>query len=82
MASEGNVLVVNPSLGHPLLPADNFARDLRPDPDTTSSLLTGVELSGVFFNRTPRLAVPDWAEVDLMTTPSESGERLAIDFSR
>jgi len=77
---QGNVLVINPPLGHPLLPADNFARDLRPDPETASPLLTGIDLSGVFFSRTPRLVIPDWAQVDLMTTPDEFGETLPLIF--
>src|SRR6185503_9994526 len=38
---QGNLLVVNPPLGHPLLPAANFSRNLRPDPATGSALLTG-----------------------------------------
>jgi hypothetical protein len=58
--------VVNPPLGHPLLPAENFERNLRPDPEMTSELLTGVDLSGVYFGRVPRVTLPDWAEIDLM----------------
>lgn len=61
----GNVLVVNPPLGHPLLPADNFSRNLRPDPTTGSTLLAGVDLSGVYFNRALQAKLPEWAEVDL-----------------
>ena len=61
----GNLLVLNPSLGHPLLTAQNFVRNLRPEPETASSLLAGIDLSGVYFNRLPQLTVPDWAEVDL-----------------
>jgi Ca-activated chloride channel family protein len=61
----GNLLIVNPPLGHPLLPAQNFARNLRPDLETASPLLTGVNLSGVYFSRAPQLSLPDWAEADL-----------------
>jgi hypothetical protein len=61
----GNLLVVNPPLGHPLLPADNFSRNQRPDPATGSELLAGVELSGVYFNRVLQVTLPRWAEVDL-----------------
>jgi hypothetical protein len=60
-----NILVVNPSLGHPLLTAEHFARALRPDPDSSSALLAEVDLSGVYFDRVPQLVLPDWAEVDL-----------------
>ncbi len=66
----GNLLVVNPSLGHPLLPAEHFVRSLRPDPDTGSALLTGVDLSGVYFERVPQLTLPAWAQVDLSALPS------------
>jgi hypothetical protein len=65
----GNLLVVNPPLGHPLLPAENFIRDLRPDPTTASILLTGIDLSGAYFNRASYLTLPDWAEADLMSLP-------------
>ncbi len=68
----GNVLVVNPPLGHPLLPADNYARDLRPDPETASALLTDMDLSGVFFSRVPRVIEPEWATVDLRSINSEA----------
>jgi Ca-activated chloride channel family protein len=61
----GNVLVVNPPLGHPLLSADSFKRNLRPDPATASTLLAGVDLSGVYFNRVLQLTLPTWATVDL-----------------
>lgn len=63
----GNLLVLNPPLGHPLLPAQNFARNLRPNLDSASALLNGVDLSGVYFNRLPALELPAWAEVDLWT---------------
>ncbi len=61
----GNLLIVNPPLGHPLLPAQNFARNLRPDLGTVSPLLAGIDLSGVYFSRVPQLILPDWAEADL-----------------
>jgi hypothetical protein len=76
----GNVLVVNPSLGHPLLAADSFARGLRPDPDSASALLSGIDLSGVFFNRAPNLALPDWAEVDLLTIADKNGQTFPLVF--
>jgi hypothetical protein len=63
---QGNLLIVNPPLGHPLLPAENFARNLRPDLEVTSALLTGLDLSGVYFSRVSQLTLPDWAEADLM----------------
>jgi hypothetical protein len=62
---DGNMLVVNPPLGHPLLSANSFARNLRPDPATASTLLAGVDLSGVYFNRVLQLTLPNWARVDL-----------------
>ena len=62
---KGNILVVNPPLGHPLLPAPNFTRNLRPDPTSASALLTGIELSGVYFNRVLQVVLPNWAKVDL-----------------
>ena len=73
----GNVLVVNPPLGHPLLPAQNFGRSLRPQiasepaeaPAGASTLLRGVDLSGVYFDRAPQLAAPPWAEVELLAAP-------------
>lgn len=67
---QGNLLIVNPPLGHPLLPAQNFARDLRPNLESTSTLLAGVDLSGVLFKRVPQLALPAWAEVDLAALPT------------
>ncbi|MBN1991778.1 MAG: VWA domain-containing protein [Anaerolineae bacterium] len=66
---EGNVLVVNPALGHPLLPGHNPVSELRPDPATASSLLTGIDVSGVYFNQAPYLTLPDWTEADLMSAP-------------
>jgi hypothetical protein len=72
----GNVWVVNPPLGHPLLPAQNFSRNLRPDPASASALLAGVDLSGVYFNRALQLTLPTWATVDLAAAASteNSGE--------
>jgi hypothetical protein len=67
----GNVWVINPPLGHPLLPAQNYVRDLRPDPAASSSLTDGVDLSGVYFRRAPQLQAPAWAEVDLPALPLE-----------
>jgi hypothetical protein len=74
---KGNLWVVNPPLGHPLLPANSFSRNLRPDPSTGSSLLAGVDLSGVYFNRVLQLNLPDWAEVDLRATGT-SGEVFGL----
>ncbi len=76
----GNLLVVNPPLGHPLLPADNFSRNLRPDLASGSSLLAGVDLSGVYFNRVLQATLPNWAEVDLKTSDGvgEAGGRPLI----
>lgn len=69
----GNVVVVNPPLGHPLLPAQNFSRTLRPEISAeqaeSSTLLNGVDLSGVYFDRAPQLTLPAWAEVDLVAVP-------------
>jgi hypothetical protein len=76
----GNLLVVNPPLGHPLLPADNFSRNQHPDPTTGSELLAGVELSGVYFNRVLRVTLPKWAEVDLRAAggPAEAAGQPLI----
>jgi hypothetical protein len=64
----GNILVVNPPLGHPLLPAQKHTRNLRPNPAAASPLLVGVDLSGVYFNRVVQFdTLPAWAEVDLDT---------------
>jgi hypothetical protein len=76
----GNVLVINPPLGHPLLPADNYARNVRPDLTSASSLLTGIDLSGVYFGRTLNLTVPGWAEIDLTTTAGESEQAEPLIF--
>jgi hypothetical protein len=72
----GNIWVVNPPLGHPLLTAQNFSRNLRPNLATASALLSGIDLSGVYFNRVLQLTVPPWAEVDLLAAPvnTSSGE--------
>jgi hypothetical protein len=80
---DGNLLVVNPPLGHPLLPAENFIRDLRPDPTTASPLLTGIDLSGVYFSRASYLTLPDWAEADLMSLPlSDENVGAQVPLSR
>ena len=80
---DGNLLVVNPPLGHPLLPAENFIRDLRPDPTTASLLLTGIDLSGVYFSRASYLTLPDWAEADLMSLPlSDENVGAQVPLSR
>jgi hypothetical protein len=82
----GNLLVINPSLGHPLLPAENFARNLRPDLVSASSLLAGIDLSGVYFGRVARLAAPAWADIDLAAGGSEQSLPLifhgTVDNSR
>lgn len=64
----GNLLVVNPPLGHPLLPSQGYVRNLRPAATSASSLLTGIDLSGVYFSRLPQLELPEWAEVDATAT--------------
>jgi Ca-activated chloride channel homolog len=76
----GNLLVVNPPLGHPLLPADNSVRNLRPDLETASALLDGIDLSGVYFNRASRLFVPDWAEIDLAAMSLEGEQSIPLVF--
>lgn len=76
----GNLLVVNPPLGHPLLPAENFERDIRPNPESASPLLAGIDLSGVYFSRVPRVTVPEWATVDLESTAGEDGATLPLIF--
>jgi uncharacterized membrane protein YbhN (UPF0104 family) len=45
---EGNVLVVNPPLNHPLLPAEEMARELRPDSTTASPMLAGIDFAEVW----------------------------------
>jgi len=76
----GNVLVINPPLGHPLLSANNLARNLRPDPETASTLFDGIDLSGVYFNRVPRLTLPDWANLDLNTVAGQADEPVPLVF--
>lgn len=71
----GNIWVVSPPLGHPLLPAQNYTRNLRPDPASASPLLAGVDLSGVYFNRVHQLTLPTWADVDLTTAANPQAER-------
>lgn len=65
----GNLWVINPPLGHPLLPAQNFVRNLRPNPVMGSALLFDVDLSGGYFSRAPHVALPPWAELDLSGFP-------------
>jgi hypothetical protein len=69
---KGNILVVNPPLGHSLLPAPNFTRNLRPNPASASALLAGVDLSGVYFNRVLQVTLPNWAETDLKAIPAST----------
>ncbi len=73
---EGNLLLVSPPLDHPLLPAPDFARNLRPDPESLSPLLAGIDLSGVYFKRAPQLALPDWAEADLLALPHDPEQEV------
>ncbi len=73
----GNLLLINPPLGHPLLTVENFVRTLRPDPDTASPLLDRIDLSGVYFNRLPQVMLPEWAEADLMAVPFATEEEAA-----
>ncbi|MFN8455112.1 MAG: VWA domain-containing protein [Anaerolineae bacterium] len=75
----GNVWVVNPPLGHPLLAGKNHGRNLRPNLSNASVLLNGVDLSGVYFGRTLQLTPPEWAQVDLTaqsSATSSSGEAV------
>lgn len=78
----GNLWVINPPLGHPLLPAQNFVRNLRPNPVTGSALLTGVDLSGGYFSRAPQVSLPAWAEPDLTGFPAggAAGEEYPLIF--
>lgn len=80
-----NLLVVNPPLGHPLLPAQNLTHNLlRPDLTTASELLAGIDLSGVYFDRVTQFTtLPQWAEVDLAAAgagegPSPAGQPLVF----
>lgn len=61
----GNIWLVNPPVGHPLLAVDTVVVNLRPDVSSASDMLAGVDLSGVYFPRVGRLVAPDWATVDL-----------------
>ncbi|MCB0166684.1 MAG: BatA and WFA domain-containing protein [Anaerolineae bacterium] len=67
----GNVWVIDPPANQPLLPVETSMLNLRPDMDTASALLDGVDLSGVYFGRVARMAVPEWASIDLMATTVE-----------
>ena len=78
----GSVLVVNPPLGHPLLATDHMLRgDIRPDMTTASTLLNGVDLSGVYFSQVTHLTLPEWTETDLMAAPS-TAERAGTPISQ
>lgn len=66
----GNVWVVNPPLGHPLLGGQIHLRNLRPNLSSASVLLSGVDLSGVYFGRALQLTPPEWAQVDLGSQPT------------
>ena len=73
----GSVLVVNPPPEHPLLPGGSrFTRPIRPNPDTASPLLAGLDLSGVYFREVTRLPLPDWAEPDLTAQSADQAETL------
>jgi hypothetical protein len=61
----GNLLLIDPPLADPLLPAAATLRAVRPDPATASPLLAGADLSGLYFNRVPQLTLPAWAALDL-----------------
>jgi hypothetical protein len=78
---KGNIWVVSPPLGHPLLPAENYTRNLRPDPATASTLLTSVDLSGVYFNRVHQLTLPTWANVDLTTASAPTSGQGEASFN-
>ncbi|MCB0208537.1 MAG: VWA domain-containing protein [Anaerolineae bacterium] len=67
----GNVWVIDPPLNHPLLSADAILLNLRPDMETASTLLDGIDLSGVYFGRVVQMPVPEWASIDLMATMGE-----------
>jgi hypothetical protein len=69
---QGNLLVINPPLGHPLFNSDGYARGLRPNTEGASSLLAGIDLSGVYFDRAPNIALPGWATVALEATAGET----------
>lgn len=68
---DGNVWVIDPPANQPLLPVETSVLNLRPDTETASALLDGVDLSGVYFGRVARMAVPEWATIDLMATTDQ-----------
>lgn len=72
----GNVLVINPPLRHSLLGGGSFARAVHPTADSASPLLAGIDLSGVYFERTPNLALPEWAKLDLAGAAGENSVPL------
>jgi hypothetical protein len=73
----GSVLVVNPPPEHPLLPGGSrLTRPIRPNPDTASPLLAGLDLSGVYFREVTHLPLPDWAEPDLTAQTAGEAETL------
>lgn len=78
----GNLLLIDPPLGHPQLTVDNFRRTMRPDLETTSTLLAGVDLSGVYFTRLPAVQLPAWATVDALavTTTTDTGPPTPLIF--
>ncbi len=76
----GNILVVNPPLGHPLLVANNYARNLRPNPNSTLAMFNDIDLSGVYFSKVPRVNDPDWAVVDLQSMNTETEAPLSLVF--
>ncbi len=68
----GSVLVVNPQMGHSMLEVIDFSSDLRRpnlDPKFAENLLTGVDLSGVYFNHISQITVPAWAKINLESLP-------------
>lgn len=78
---QNNIWVVSPPLDHPLLTGGivtNIAR-ARPNVDTGSLLLAGINLSGVYFSRVPTLIMPpDWATVDLYSLPNEVNPEVPL----
>ncbi|MEM7348517.1 MAG: hypothetical protein AAF485_30185, partial [Chloroflexota bacterium] len=76
------IWVVNPPLGHPLLPAQNFIRDVRPNLEDPVPLLAGIDMSGVYFQRVPQVVLPGWATADLLATSTGSSDNeLPLVFS-
>ncbi len=75
----GSVLVINPPLSHPLLSAVTYAHNLRPNPETASPLLAGVDLSGAYFKRVPQLSLPNWARVDLAAISPDPDQEIPSD---